>query len=154
MCKKMSENNLFNLDGKAPEGTEFPKCNVPEEVHKGVVKDVVLLPAKDFKTGADCNKVVLNVDLEAGPVSKWMTPKVSKGSGTYSNSALYDVISKAGLLEDIAQYTDSMKTEEQLALYLNEKLSGKAVDVLTKTVKPKDETKETYSKIEKVIKFE
>ena len=150
----MSENNLFNLDGKAPEGTEFPKCNVSEEVHEGIVNNVVLLPAKDFKTGADCNKIVLNVDLEAGPVSKWMTPKVSKGSGTYSNSALYDVVSKAGLLEDIAQYQDSIASEERLATYLDEKLKGKKVQVLTKTVKPKDESKESYSKIEKVVKFE
>ena len=153
--KVISMGISINLDGK-PKGdgeNSFQKVHVSDDVHEGTIKELVVMPAKDFDSGADVKKIVLNVALPEGVVSSWNTPKVTKGSGTYSSSNLYTVLEKAKLIEDFKQFTETIVSEEQLALYFNEKLKGKKIKVLTKTVKPKDGS-EPYSKIDKIISID
>jgi len=150
----------INLDGK-PIGNDgvntFQKIHVADDVHEGTIEGFVVLDGKDFESGAEVKKIVLNVALANGLVSSWNSPKVTKGSGTYSSSNLYTILDKAKLIEDLAKFKDSIMTgenqEDRLAGYLNEKLKGKKTKVLTKTVKPKDGS-EPYSKIDKIISIE
>lgn len=145
----------IDLEGKQnEENPDFKKIKVSDDVHDGTIKDIVLLEGTNFDTGAKEPKIVLNVEIAEGVVSRWDSPKVTKGVGTYSPSNLYVTLEKAGLLEDFKQYAETIKSEEQLTTYFNEKLSGKKVKILTKTVQPKDKEKEPYSKIEKVISIE
>jgi len=149
-------NSLINLDGKAPENTEFKKIKVSEDVHEGVVEDIQLKEGVDFDTGEKVPKLILNVRLSEGLISKWFSPKVSKGSGRYSSSEGYVLCEKAGLLDQLRsvadQFKDGAEGQEQLAKFFNQFLKGKNVKVLTKTITPKDGG-EPYSKIDKVVSF-
>lgn len=148
---------VMNLDGKQMGESDFKKILVSDDVHEGTIKDFVVLDGQDLDTGAIVKKIVLNVELPEGTVSSWMNTKITKAQGNFSSSNLYVLLEKAKLLEDIAQYQDSIvkseESEQRLTTYLNEKLGKKKIKVLTKTVKPKTEG-DPYSKIDKVISIE
>jgi len=147
-----------NLDGKAKEGTtEIKQILVAEDVHEGTIKDVVVIEGANFDSGAPEKKIVQNIELADGIVSKWSSPKITKGSGTYSSSNLFVLLEKANLLADFASYVDNItqseNQEERLATYLNGKLAGKKCKVLTKTVTKKDGSGK-YSKVDKYVSIE
>jgi hypothetical protein len=151
-------NSLINLDGKAPESSEYKKIKVSEDIHEGVVEDIKLAEGIDFDTGEKVPKLILNVRLSEGLISKWFSPKVSKGSGRYSSSEGYVILEKAGLLNTLkevaSQFKEGKEGMEQLGKFFNQYLKGKKVKILTKTIVPKGGTvDEAYSKIDKIVAF-
>ncbi len=142
----------INLDGKPKEGGEsvFERIHVNDDVHDGKFKEVIVVDGVNFDSGNPEKKIVVNVELQEGIVSAWYTPKVTKGSGTYSSSNLYILLEKSNLLEDFKPFSETITTEEQLGNWFSEKLSGKGVKVLTKSITSKKDGV-VYSKIDKII---
>ncbi|MDP2671975.1 MAG: hypothetical protein Q8O68_00510 [Candidatus Daviesbacteria bacterium] len=74
----------------------------------------------------------------------------------YSDSKLYTLLLKAGLLEECKTFFDGIKddadNEKKVVDWLKEKLMGKSVKVMAKTIQPKDGGS-VYSTVSEVIKF-
>lgn len=153
----MTQEVLINLDGKAKgDGESIKLCLISEDVHDGTIEEVVNLKGSNFDSGAEEEKIVINVKPNGfeGIISKWCSTKITKGSGTYSSSTLYVIAEKAKLLDQIKDQQENLTTAEMLAKFFNEKLKGKKCKVLTKTVTSKADATKKYSKIDKFISFE
>lgn len=87
----------------------------------------------------------------------FLTPKVRKGSGTYQNSKLYDVLEKANLLIEFAAAWDLIEPmeaklqNEKFIDFLKDHLLNKKARVNVKTVR--EGTPERYSHVKEVMRF-
>ena len=101
----------------------------------------------DFEVDTDSQKVIefegdikQKVEIERVPLSMFIRAKISKGSGKYSNSALYDVIAMLGLHDSLVADMDKLKTDSKydtvkFAAWLRTKATGKEVKVMVKNSK-------------------
>lgn len=153
--KHMAE---INLDGSAPEGT-VPKVKLQhEERYSATFKECRVQEVSDFDDKTKkINKIIIDWELKDGKkthtIPMWTNPKVSKGSGTYSNSTLYDTFEKLGVLKDFA--TDMKdKTEisdEDLSTWMNDNMTD--LEATVELRNRKIGTPEEYSNIGKVVKL-
>lgn len=79
-------------------------------------------------------------------LTMFCTPRVTKGSGTYSNSKLYDVLDKLKLIDDLGKVADQIDTTEKLVEWVKNKVIGIKCKVLTKN------TKDGKSRVDKIVK--
>lgn len=113
------EKFTLGFEVQIPEGTEVTEINDSQE--------------KEYKG----NTVELTM---------FCTPKVTKGSGTYSNSKLYDVLDKLKLIGDLEKVADQIDTTEKLIEWVRNKVIGIKCKVLTKN------TKDGKSRVDKIVK--
>lgn len=146
----------IRLDDNADDNTKFKKVLLPRKETTGVIAGFKVVPVKKTQkntdgtsTIVDAKKVVMEVAVPEGIVSAWYNPKVTKARGTYRPSELYKLLSTAKLIEDIAQYIETLKSEEQLANYLKSKLEGKTISFIPLNITSK--SGEEYSLIQEVL---
>ena len=145
----------WNLTGESPTNQE--KIYVPEMVdgvpkaYEGEIKEISdIYQQKKYNAEGMDNKVTMNVEMEDGKsIPMFVTFKVMKGSGSYSNSKLFDVIDVAGGLS-LAQNVALSENGEKIE-FLKRLLIGKKAKFLVKTVKKGQE--DQYSVIDKFTKI-
>lgn len=139
----------MNLDGKSP---EYEKVYVPVDSYEAEIVGI----SDPFETkGYDSNKIVMKRRMEVRigkkTVPMFMTDKVTKGSGSYSNSKLYDLLEKLGLLDEVKKNKEKLENSDVFTVWFNDKMGGKKVKVLTKTVNKMDKERR-YSVVDDIIK--
>ena len=163
----MAKMSNWNLDGKKPQIT-VQRHYLPAEadgvpiVYEGKIKDISdIYKTKKLDADAEEDRIVLTVGvtstisgnttdiIDEKEISCYMNFVVSKGSGAYSNSRLYDVLETADLLKR-AEGVASAANEQQLT-FLREELIGKKVRVLLKTAKKGQP--DQYSVVKKIVKI-
>ncbi len=93
-----------NFDGKSPESMAEKVKLINKERYPAVMKDVVLLEdmTKFDGTGVE-NKIMfiysVDVDGKTHDIPRWVAPIITKGSGKYSSSTLYEDLNTCDKLD-------------------------------------------------------
>ena len=148
-----------NLDGKSP---LKERVFIKEDAYNAVISGVSDIREQAKYQNPKETEEKFNIDFTVttpeGPkeIPMFLTPKVTKGSGTYSNSKLFDVLEKAKLLEDFKKVWDTIevmdgKENQNKALidFLQKVLLQKPCKVLTGTSKKGQA--DQYSVVDKII---
>jgi len=155
----------------------FPKWKITPDVYAGVitdVSDIVQIPSYEgtetiprivFRiklTDAELNAELLNsteltdnlpADVE---LPRFVKPIVTKGSGTYANSELYNLLDKSGLMGQFAEFVEvasqqidfaSPEGEIEFAKWIKDNFINKNVKVNVGV------TTAGTAKIKEIIKF-
>lgn len=146
----------INLDGKAPE-SQFEKVKLedkeryPAELMASRVQET---DAYD-KPGQKVNKLLIDFEVETKEgkhlIPMWANPRVSKGSGNFSNSKLYNVFSTMKVLDKFAkQFKDKEEiTDDELSDFITEHAGTKVQVQISNSNKG---TEDEYSNVSDVIK--
>jgi hypothetical protein len=139
------------------------KVHIADDVYEAVIKDIsdpFITPNK-FE-GEDKEKIVVSFEIKEGEkeytLPMFVTTTVSKGEGNYSNSKLFDVLDKKGLIEDFKSTWEKISVmdkevhEEKFTDYLKDNLIGAKCKVLTKTVN-KDKADKRYSIVKEITRY-
>ncbi len=153
----------FNLDGQSPK-EDIEREYVPEDSYPAVIHDI-----SDIKTFAVWNKpneteekmvitFAVSVDGKQVNLPMFAKPVVTKGSGTYSNSKMFDLLEVCGLMEEAKKIRDEIEVMDSAELknktfvdFLSKNLLQKTCKVITKTIKKG--TSEQYSVVDKLLRF-
>lgn len=143
----------FNLDGKSPR-KEYEKIFLDElkdgvpQVYNGEIIGISdIYEQKKFKKEEMVKKITMTVKMTDGKeIPFFLSWVITKGSGTYSNSKMYDVVVTAGLLEKVSEI-NNVEDERQLE-WFKDRLVGKNCKFLPKTIS-KDDKKNRYSCVDK-----
>ena len=151
----------WNLDAKPK--MEFKKIYLPEMedgaplVYTGVIQNISdVYNEKKFNSEERVEKIRIEVgvvskgDLIDHTVCLFPTFVVSKGSGSYSSSKLYEILETAELLGEAKKVANESK-EVQIA-FLRKALIGMRCKFLVKTVR-KDDKETRYTVLEKFTKI-
>ena len=154
-----------NLDGKSQGDGDTPKPFLQEDSYPSVIQEISDI--EEYKVWNEENKMeekmrikfrVKDGEDKQHELNMYPKPLVTKGSGTYSNSKMYDVLDKAGLLdefkkvwEQISVLTDPKAKNAAFVDFLQKNLVNKPCKVMVKTVKKG--TPEQYSIVKEVIRF-
>jgi hypothetical protein len=95
-------------------------------------------------------KIANKGNAEGKIIPMFVGTRISKGSGSYSNSKLYDVLDKAGLIEEFKKANKI--TDDDIMEWLRKKLTDRIAKVITKTVN-KNEKEKSYSVVDDIVKF-
>lgn len=143
-----------NLDGTAPGGervTLEDKARFPASF-----VDVRIQEVKDYETSDTVNKLIVVWNVKAGKeeheIPMWINPIVSKGSGTFSNSKLYDAIEVIGLMDDFRVFAKDRDTleDEELRSWVEGAFTGVKAEV---EIKNRNKgTDDEYSNVSEIIK--
>lgn len=95
--------------------------------------------------------------IEGKELLLWVKPKITKGSisksgKTYSNSKLFDILEKAGLLEKVKEKKEELLTLDGLQQFLSSNLVGKKARCVVKT-RNKGGGEKEYSSVSEVLRF-
>ena len=148
----------INLDGMAAQ-----KTLVPEDAYEAVITSIGELmefktnfPGKDGKLEEKTQEkfpvewTLKTKGYEEKKVTMFLSPRVSKGSGTYSNSKLYDVLEKANLLEKFRKANRLL--DDEIMTWLKTELKDRLARISVKNTISK-KTGDKYSTVDKVIRF-
>ena len=158
-----------NLDDKK----EYPKTLIDVDSYQSEVMEIGdTYKEKGYQTEKEEEKFVINFKIQTMLPSKedpevkvktdvllplFMKTVITKGSGTYSNSKLYDFLEKSDLLKTfksewprISLLPDD-KQNEAFINFFKDRCLGKICKIMTKTVKKG--TPEAYSVVGEIIKF-
>jgi hypothetical protein len=148
----------INLDGKSTKTNE-KVYGVMEDSYKAILTDISEpYMANKYKSETEQEeKITLNFDvfiednqdvtvfvndekhtekLKVVPLNLYCTTRISKGSGDYSNSKLYDVLDKYGLLEQLKKDMKLFDDKPELFVkWLKEKIMHSNVKVAVKNGK-------------------
>lgn len=149
---------MVDLTGEAKE-SQYTKVLIAEGERLGTFRSFDLVEMDKFKKPNEKeSKIVIQIEVqeEGKPVELplFLTPLVTKApkDSTNSNSALYDVLDKLGLLQEFEDSNGVAGgfTQLELKTWLKNLLEGKVARVLVQTTK---KSKEPYSKIGAVYGF-
>ena len=142
-----------------------PKVLVPNDTWDAVIKNVgdIRDVPKWEKPEETEEKITLEVEITMGEgktaiLPMFVTAAITKGSGDYSNSKLYNLLEGAGQLEvvkKLAEEMSKMKEEpakkELFSSFVRNALQGKKCRATTKVVNKGK--KEEYSRISEIARF-
>ncbi len=144
---------VINLEGKVE--TFRREKLVDQERYNAVFSKARYVPNVQTLRGVQ-NKIALDWEVEVDGRTAVLTmlcnTKVTKGSGTYSNSKLYDVFEKLKVLEHFAKFA-AQETEiddEKLIEWINSNIVGKKAVIEVRNINMG--TDEEYSIIDKIVK--
>ena len=83
-------------------------------------------------------------------VNPMITKAYNKG---VSNSKLFDLLDKAGLLEEIGRMSGELEMLEALRCFLESRLQSRSVRVEVKTTNKNNPDKESYSTAKTILRF-
>lgn len=152
VCSEMVQ---VNLDGTPTLGRIY----IPEEAYDAEI--TIISDIKDVESfGQTKEKLTIEFVVKipgknSVAIPMFAAATVTKGSGTYQSSRLYDVLEKADLISDFAGVWKLIEVADSpniaFVTYLRQKLAGKKCRVLVKTVKKG--TAEQYTTVDRIIKF-
>jgi len=141
-----------NLSGDAP-GALYAKVKLKVGEHKGkfISLEAIEVPRYDNSAIKE-PKLVFLVQIGENELPFYVNPTITKGSGSFSNSKLYDILEAFGLLDDWAALP-SVKENKPVLLpalvkFLEAKIIGKEARVGVKNAKKG--TPEEYSTVREV----
>lgn len=158
---------MAKVDLTGESQTEWKLFFIPPDAYEGVIMEISdPILTKGYEEGKPKTKTIFTCEISNPkgkliPLQMWVGLTVTKGrtSGSgkkYSNSKLYDLLNKAGLLDEFASYYKENKQEDELSdaslvKFLKDKFIGKTAkfDVVTSTTK---EGKE-YSTVKDIKRF-
>lgn len=153
-----------NLDGKAPQG-DIKREYIAEDNYDAVlnsISDMTQVPVFG-KPGETTQKVIFGFTIQVNQektvdLQMYVRPKVTKGSGDYQNSKMFNVLEKAGVLEafkkewDLIKVMDTDQAKDNAFInFLRDNFMNKACRVSVKTInkgKP-----EQYSAVNDIVRF-
>ena len=150
----------MNIDGKSG----FEKTLIPQKAYEAVISkvgDIKEFPSsfRDKKTGIVKDELKRKAPIDwiiktpgvafDKVVSQFVPIKYSKGSGTYSNSKLYDLLALAGIGKEFEKANRLLESE--VIVWLKQKLPDRLAQISVKTATSK--TGEQYSTVKDVITF-
>ena len=141
----------FNVTG----GGGFERHKLEHESrHNAVVKEV-----QEIRTMPDYNDPAVGIDkipivfeIDGKDISMLATNKVTKGSGSFSNSKMYDVMDKAGIIDNFIElFKEGEVSDNDVLEFLRGRIVGRTCEIEIKNAnKGKDNE---YSSISKIVKF-
>ncbi len=150
-----------NFDGKGQTERVFIE---KEDAYDAVISGVSDIRDQPVYQKPDKTEEKLTIDFTVKTpegnkeIPMFAKPLVTLGSGTYSNSKMYDVLEKCGLLETFKQKWDTIdvmdnKENQNKAFveFLQMHLLQKPCKVLTKTIKKGQPSQ--YTVVDKIINF-
>jgi len=148
-----------NLDGNSP--SDIPRAYVAQDVYEAKIVRVSDPFMAKSNYGDDKEKVVVDFEIKSQDVTipMYMTTVVSKGSGDYSNSKMYDLLDSAKLLEKFSEmwkskdFKNDVERTATFIEFLKNNLMDQTCKVISKTVN-KDDADKKYSVVDKILKFE
>lgn len=148
---------LVDFEGTKSSGP--PKMLIQEDAYPGQVLSVSLVevPAYD-KPGVTENKLVFQIKLfgegsDNAVLPLYANPVIKKsGSKGYNNSKLYDLLDKAGELDNAKKSAEVLGTFEGLTNFFDSVLRGRKCKALVKTRNKGSDN--PYSTIGDVVRFE
>ena len=137
--------------------TQFVKVLLPRRETTGIAAGFKIVPIKKkvkqtdgTEVIEDVKKIVMDVKVGEHNLSAWYNPKVTKAKGTYRASELYKLLEVSKLLDKFKEFAISIKTEEQMVLFLEQYLKGKTLMFVPATFISKSDGKE-YSGINEIL---
>jgi len=144
-------------EGFKTEGRSFDRVKIAEDSYKATVSDVVFMDVQKWeaKPGVKEKKFIFSYLIElpnVDPVviTSFVNPSITKSNNVkYSNSKLFELISVAGLLEEVNKLSDELSSFEGLSKWVPQMFIGRDCRVSVEDNKAK-----TCSNIRKVLSFE
>lgn len=143
-----------NLSG---EKTQFERVLVPVDSYEGAIRSMSdPFEGKNFdpkKQPIEKRRLEIAIqhDKTEKIVTKFFNNVITKGSGTFSSSALYEFIETMGLMEEYMSAEGELSIDDNFTVWINEKTNGKKVKLTTKTVNKGDKERQ-YSVVDSIIK--
>jgi len=140
-----------NLSGEAPEG-QYEKVLINEDVYQGYLEDIepqtVEMGSEKFGKKP---KMILKWNIQNQQIPQYVSPVVTKGSGTFQSSNCFILIDKAGQLTNFKNelVENGEFPDEDLIQFIKKHIVGKPAKLLVKNTggeKP-------YSVVKEVVNF-
>lgn len=142
----------INTSGEMPQDFERPL--IAEDAYEGVLDLEPEVKEVGNATYGKKKKILVRVILDriekTVELPLFLNPNVVKGSGKYSDSKLYTILEKAGILEEFKTYFKDGEVADEEVLKFCEKLKGRRARVMVKNV---DGPNGKYSTVKDVIRF-
>lgn len=151
----------IDLEGKSGQ-EEFAKALVAEDAYDGTIVSVVIQEVKAWKSEGMAKKFLVSVlldnqkDKDGNEVilPMFVNPMITKAYNKgVSNSKLYDILEKAGLLEEIGRMSGELEMLEALRAFLESRLQSRSVRVEVKTTNKNNPEKDSYSAVKSILRF-
>ena len=145
---------LVDFDGKKPISN---KALVAEDAYNATFLSCSLEQVPSYNNPqVATNKVIFQVELEDAKktvLPLFANPVIKKSSGTkgYTNSKLYDLLEKGGLLDEAKKQFVALETYKGLVGFLESVLRGRRARVVVKV--SNKGTENAYSTIGSVVTF-
>lgn len=145
----------INFDGSAKE--EVKKYLLPDDAYEAEFILSEAFEAKEYDSEKKIPRIVFSFKIlnwkEEAVLPMFANPKITKGSGTYSNSKLYDLLEASALLGEAKNSQENLKNVGSLVSWFNEKLKGRKVKIISKTANKNKPKEHQYSVVDKLVKF-
>ena len=149
---------FLDFEGTSSQG--FDKPLVAEDSYQGVIKACQAIETRKYDGNGVEDKIIFNIEISGNDLKEpvelplFANPIIKKSSGTkgYSNSKLYDLLDKSGLLAEAKVDAEELAYLSSLVSWFNANLIGRKCKVLVKTRKKGMEG--AYSSIADVLRFE
>jgi len=156
--KEYKESVLVDLDGT--NSSVYEKPLVPEDSYQAIIKACQMFEVKKFDGPGKESKVVFAIEVSGEGLEEpvelplYCNPVIKKSSGTkgFSNSKLYDVLDKAGLLNQAREDKAELAFLGSLVSWFNVNLVGRKCKVLVKTRNRGQDN--AYSTVSDIVRFE
>jgi len=127
-----------------------------ESRHKAVIKEVQeIREMADYNDASKCiEKIPIVFEVDGKDLSMLATNKVTKGGGSYSNSKLYDVMERAGIIDNFIEvFKEGDVADDDVLEFLRGRIVGRTCEVEIKNANRNKPDKEEYSSVGKIVKF-
>jgi len=157
MAEQKKEEIRIDLDGKAS-NQEYETYLIPEDSYTAEIVAVNQRETPNYDNPKiKETKFVFSCLIDGKELLFWANPKITKGSTSksgksYSNSKLFDLFSKANLLDKVAEKREELLTLDGLQQFLSSNLIGKKVRCVVKT-RNKGVGEKEYSSVSEVLRF-
>lgn len=145
---------FIDFDGQGNTATAYEKIVVKDEVYTAKFLSFELQHTKKYGEVGTEPTIVGKVEVNEGQgaIPFFIKPKVTKAyNEKVSNSKLYDLFEKAGVLEEAKERKTELSTFTGLLMFVDEKFKGRSIKFLTKTRKVG--TPDAYSSVDRVLEF-
>jgi len=146
---------LIDFDGTGNGSSgDYERVVVKDDVYTTKILSLDVQDTKKYGSDGTEKTVIAKVEpIEGkGSIALFIKPKITKAyNEKVSNSKLYDLLEKAGVLIEAEERKDELGTLTGLAMFLEEKLVGRSIKFLTKT--RKQGTSDAYSSVDRVLEF-
>ena len=139
-----------NLSGEAPEG-QYEKVLIAEDVYQGYLEEV---EPQTKEMGSEKfgrkPKMILRWNIDGKQIPQYVSPVVTKGSGSFQSSNCFILIDKAGELDHFAEtLPDGEFPDEDLIKFIKDNIVDKPAKLLVRNTRGES----PYSVVKEVVNF-
>ena len=151
----------IDLEGKSGQ-EDFAKALVAEDAYDGTIVSVGIQEVKGWKSEGMVKKFLVSTLLDGVKdkdgseviLPMFVNPMITKAYNKgVSNSKLYDILDKAGLLEEIGRMSGELEMLDALRAFLESRLQSRSVRVEVKTTNKNNPDKAPYSTVKSILRF-